>query len=134
MTVTRLLGSVLVVALPAPVAVCSASSAPDGPTGTATGSPSAGTRRSADPEPVAVTLPDVIGGDAGRAYERMGSELGLTFEDASGQGRPVDDPAAWKICGSQPDPNQRITGFPVVLDVVKVAESCWGTELRRGGR
>ena len=63
--------------------------------------------------PVTATMPDVIGGNAGRAYEQMSSELDMAFEDASGQGRPVDDPAEWKICNSQPGPNQQITDFPV---------------------
>ena len=44
--------------------------------------------------------------------------------DASGQGRPVDDPVEWKICSSRPGPNQQITDFPVVFGVVRVSESC----------
>ncbi|MFS4092438.1 hypothetical protein [Streptomyces sp. AF1A] len=73
---------------------------------------------------MAAVMPDVIGGNAGRAVEQMSSELDMTFKDASGQGRSVDDPAAWKICDSQPGPNQQIIDVPVVFDVVKVAESC----------
>ncbi|WP_220294332.1 hypothetical protein [Streptomyces sp. MBT84] len=72
-------------------------------------------------------MPDVIGGNAGRAYEQMNSELDMTFKDASGQGRPVDDPAAWKICNSQPGPNQQITSLRVIFDVVRVSESCKDT-------
>ncbi|MEU6926309.1 hypothetical protein [Streptomyces sp. NPDC046631] len=83
------------------------------------------TRRSENPErPVTATMPDVIGGNAGRAYEQMSSELDMTFEDASGQDRPVDDPAEWKICNSRPGPNQQITDFPVVFGVVRASESC----------
>ncbi len=45
----------------------------------------------------------------------------------SGRGRPVDDPAEWKICNSKPGPNQQITHFPVVFGVVGVSESCEDT-------
>jgi hypothetical protein len=69
-------------------------------------------------------MPDVIGGNAGRAYEQMGSTLEMTFEDASGQGRRVDDLAAWRICTSRPGPNQQITDYPVVFGVVKASERC----------
>ncbi|WP_158997788.1 hypothetical protein [Streptomyces aureus] len=99
---------------------------PDVSASTRTSSGAAETHRSANPEPVAATMPDVIGGNAGRAYEQMGSELDMTFKDASGQGRPVDDPSAWKICNSQPGPNQQITDFPVIFEVVEVSESCEG--------
>ncbi|MFE7751288.1 hypothetical protein [Streptomyces sp. NPDC057428] len=69
-------------------------------------------------------MPDVIGGNAGRAYEQMSAELDMTFRDASGRGRPVDDPTAWRICGSQPSPNQPIKAYPVVFEVVRVPERC----------
>ncbi|MFF9128501.1 hypothetical protein ACF09J_35590 [Streptomyces sp. NPDC014889] len=70
---------------------------------------------------------DVIGGNAGRAQEQMGYKTDMIFEDASGQGRLVDDPAEWKICNSKPGPNQQITHFPVVFGVVRVSESCEDT-------
>ncbi|MEW1748639.1 hypothetical protein [Streptomyces angustmyceticus] len=131
MTVTKLLRPAFAAALLASVTACGASSVPDVSGTTPTASGSAGTRPSADPAPVALTMPDVIGGNAGRAYEQMSSELDMTFKDASGQGRPVDDPAAWKICNSQPRPNQRITEFPVVFNVLKVEESCKDTDQGR---
>ncbi|WP_328336537.1 hypothetical protein OG873_39040 [Streptomyces violaceus] len=124
MIVTKLLRPTLAVTLLALVTACDASSVPDVSASTATGSGPAETPRPANPEPVTATMPDVIGGNAGRAYEQMGSTLDMTFKDASGQGRPVDDPAAWKICASQPGPNQQITDYPVVFGVVRVSESC----------
>ncbi|MGV9991589.1 hypothetical protein [Streptomyces sp. NPDC003374] len=124
MTVAKLLRPALAVAFLASVTACGASSGPDAPASTPADSQSAGTRRSAATAPVAAVMPDVIGGNAGRAAEQMGSKVDTTFKDASGQGRPVDDPAAWKICDSRPGPNQQITDFPVVLDVVRVSESC----------
>lgn len=126
MLVAKLLRPALVATLLASVTACGASSVPDVSASTTTSSGAAETRRSANPEPVAATMPDVIGGNAGRAYEQMSSELDMTFKDASGQGRPVDDPAAWKICNSQPGPNQQITDFPVIFEVVEVSESCEG--------
>ncbi|MFH8239060.1 hypothetical protein [Streptomyces sp. NPDC018321] len=117
MTVTKLSRPALVAVLLASVTACGASSMPDA-------SEPAQTRRSANAEPVTATMPDVIGGNAGRAYEQMGSQLDMTFKDASGQGRPVDDPAAWKICDSHPGPNQQITDYPVVFGVVRDTESC----------
>jgi hypothetical protein len=124
MTVTKLWRPTLAATLLASVTACGASSVPDVSASTATGSPPAQTRHSANPEPVTAIMPDVIGGNAEGAYEQMGSRLDMTFKDASGQGRPVDDRAEWKICGSQPGPNQQITGYPVVFDVVRVSESC----------
>ncbi|MER7150582.1 hypothetical protein [Streptomyces lydicus] len=130
MTVSKLLRPVLtatlLASLLASVAACGASSVPDAAANTPTGSGSE-TRRSAGPAPVAATMPDVIGGNAKRAYEQMSSELDMTFKDASGQGRPVDDPVEWKICNSRPGPNQRITEYPVIFNVMKVKESCQGT-------
>ncbi|WP_225824402.1 hypothetical protein [Streptomyces naphthomycinicus] len=124
---TKLAGPVLAAALLASVTACGASSEPDTSASTPAGPGAAGARRPADATPVTATMPDVIGGNAGRAYEQMGSELDMTFKDASGQGRPVDDPAVWKICGSRPGPNQQITAYPVTFDVVKVSESCKDT-------
>ncbi|MET8011768.1 hypothetical protein ABZU86_06900 [Streptomyces sp. NPDC005271] len=124
MTVTKLLRPALAATLLASVAACGASSVPDVSANTPPSSGPAETRRPADRAPVAATVPDVIGGNAGRAYEQMSSELDMTFKDASGQGRPVDDPAAWKICNSQPGPNQQITKFPVIFNVMKTTESC----------
>ncbi|MFI0790233.1 hypothetical protein ACH4Q6_32105 [Streptomyces lydicus] len=126
MTVSKLLRPVLATVLLASVTACGASTVPDGPANTPTGSASAEPRRSAHAAPVAAIVPDVIGGNAGRAYEQMSSELDMTFKDASGRGRTVDDPAGWKICGSQPGPNQRITQFPVIFKVMKVTEGCKG--------
>ncbi|WP_406216130.1 hypothetical protein [Streptomyces canus] len=97
---------------------------PDVSASTTASSGAAETRRSAHPEPVDAVMPDVIGGNAGRAFEQMSSELDMVFKDASGQGRAVDDPAAWKICDSKPGPNQQITEYPVVFEVVEVSESC----------
>ncbi|MFF7700374.1 hypothetical protein [Streptomyces lydicus] len=131
MTVSKplrpVLTATLLASLLASVAACGASSVPDAAANTPTGSGSAETRRSAGPAPVAATMPDVIGGNAKRAYEQMSSELDMTFKDASGQGRPVDDPVEWKICNSRPGPNQRITEYPVIFNVMKVKESCQGT-------
>ncbi|MEU1528271.1 hypothetical protein [Streptomyces fagopyri] len=127
MTVTKLLRPALAATLLASLTACGASSVPDVSASTTAGSRAAETRRSADAEPVSATMPDVIGGNAGRAYEQMSSEMDMIFKDASGQGRPVDDPVAWKICSSQPDPYQRITDFPVVFHVVKVPENCEDT-------
>ncbi|WDM10450.1 hypothetical protein J3S85_02155 [Streptomyces lavenduligriseus] len=131
MTVTAYLRPALVAVLLASVTACGASSVPDGPTGTATapasastGPTPAGTHRPASARPVTATMPDVIGGNAGRAYEQMGSTLEMTFEDASGQGRRVDDLAAWRICTSRPGPNRQITDYPVVFGVVKASERC----------
>ncbi|MEU3899142.1 hypothetical protein [Streptomyces sp. NPDC045251] len=124
MTVTKLLRPALAAVLLASVTACGASSVPDASASSAAGSEPAQTRRSENAEPVTAAMPDVIGGNAGRAYEQMGSHLDMTFKDASGQGRPVDDPAAWKICNSQPGPNQQITDYPVVFGVVRDTESC----------
>ncbi|MEU9207722.1 hypothetical protein AB0D27_07395 [Streptomyces sp. NPDC048415] len=124
MAVTKLLRPALAAAVLASLTACGASSVPGVSASTTTGSGAAQTRRSANPEPVTATMPDVIGGNAGRAYEQMGSELDMTFKDASGRGRLVDDPAAWKICNSEPGPNQQITDYPVVFGVVRVSESC----------
>ncbi|MFJ5901759.1 hypothetical protein ACIQFZ_41925 [Streptomyces sp. NPDC093064] len=124
---TKFLRSAFAVTLLASVTACGASSVPAVSAGTPTGSGSAETPRSANPEPVAAVMPDVVGGNAGRAQEQMSSEIDMIFEDASGQGRPVDDPADWKICNSKPGPNQQITHFPVVFGVVGVSESCEDT-------
>ncbi|MEU7658310.1 hypothetical protein [Streptomyces lincolnensis] len=124
MTVTKLLRPALVATLLASVTACGASSVPDVAAPAAAGSGPAEARPSVNPEPVAATMPDVIGGNAGGAFEQMGSKLDMTFKDASGQGRPVDDPEAWKICNSRPGPNQQITDYPVVFGVVRVSESC----------
>ncbi|MGW5126184.1 hypothetical protein ACWEQ7_19450 [Streptomyces sp. NPDC004069] len=127
MTMTKFLRSAFAVTLLASVTACGASSVPAVSAGTPTGSGSAETHRSANPEPVAAVMPDVVGGNAGRAQEQMSSEIEMIFEDASGRGRPVDDPAEWKICNSKPGPNQQITHFPVVFGVVEVSESCEDT-------
>ncbi|MFJ8196919.1 hypothetical protein [Streptomyces sp. NPDC096152] len=124
MTVTKFLRPVIHAVLLTSVTACAAPSVRDVSASTATSPEAAETRRSADREPVAAVMPDVIGGNAGRAYEQMSSEIDLVFKDASGQRRPVDDPDAWKICNSQPGPNQQITDFPVVFEVVRVSESC----------
>ncbi|WP_392972813.1 hypothetical protein [Streptomyces sp. LN245] len=124
MTVAKILRPALVAALLASATACGASSVPDASSGTTASPTAVTTRGSAHPQPVSAVMPDVIGGNAGRAFEQMGSELDMTFKDASGRGRSVDDPAAWKICGSQPGPNQQITDFPVVFEVMEVSESC----------
>ncbi|MET7673535.1 hypothetical protein [Streptomyces seoulensis] len=67
---------------------------------------------------------DLIGGNAGRAVEQMGPDTDVILKDVSGRGRSVGDPVEWKICETRPGPNQQITGYPVVLGVVRVAESC----------
>ncbi|MGW2837140.1 hypothetical protein ACWCWD_05010 [Streptomyces sp. NPDC001493] len=132
MSATKLLLSAVTAALLASASACSASSAPDTPTSTTT---AAATTATADAEPsrsanagvAAALVPDVTGGNAGRAYEQMSATMDMTFKDASGQGRPVDDPASWKICGSQPGPNQPVADGPVVFDVVMVSENCPNT-------
>ncbi|MFJ7178348.1 hypothetical protein ACIQXA_18510 [Streptomyces massasporeus] len=121
---TKLLRPVLAATLLASVTACGASSVPGTSASATTDSAASETRGSADPKPVTAVMPDVIGGNAGRAFEQMSSELDLVFKDASGQGRAVDDPAAWKICDSRPGPNQQITEYPVVFEVLKVSESC----------
>ncbi|MEU9138934.1 hypothetical protein AB0D33_23750 [Streptomyces sp. NPDC048404] len=123
-TVAKMLRPALSAALLASATACTASSGTDASSGGTTGPAAVTTRGSAHPEPVSAVMPDVIGGNAGRAFEQMGSELDMTFKDASGRGRSVDDPAAWKICGSRPGPNQQITEFPVVFEVMEVSESC----------
>lgn len=128
MTLTKHLRAALTAALAATLSVsvtaCGASSAPHVAAAGTTGSKTVEARRSADPEPVAAVMPDVVGGNAGRAREQMSSSIDMIFEDASGQGRSVDDPAAWKICSSRPGPNRQITDLPVVFGVVRVSESC----------
>ncbi|MFF8942267.1 hypothetical protein ACF1A5_08285 [Streptomyces sp. NPDC014864] len=124
MTVTKYLRPVLSAVLLTSVTACAASSVRDVSASTTTSPEAAETRRSAAREPVAAVMPDVIGGNAGRVYEQMSSDVDLIFKDASGQGRPVHDPDAWKICDSQPGPNQQIIDFPVVFEVVRVSESC----------
>ncbi|MFG3662172.1 hypothetical protein [Streptomyces sp. NPDC047706] len=124
MAAIKLLRTALAATLLASVAACGGSSVPAVSASTTTNSGAAGRPRSADPESVAAVMPDVIGGNAGRAYEQMSSELDMVFKDASGQGRVVDDLAVWKICDSQPGPNQQITEYPVVFEVVEVSESC----------
>lgn len=133
-TVTEFLSPALAAVLLASITACGASSVPDGPANTSTGPAStpagsapAGTHRPANARPVTATMPDVIGGNAGRAYEQLGSTLEMTFEDATGQGRRVDDLAAWRICASRPGPNEQITRYPVVFDVVKGSEKCGKT-------
>ncbi|MER8031780.1 hypothetical protein ABTZ78_22760 [Streptomyces bauhiniae] len=76
------------------------------------------------PQPVTATMMDVIGGNAGRAVEQMGPDTEVVLKDVSGKGRSVGDPVEWRICETRPGPNQQITGYPVVLGVVRVAESC----------
>ncbi|BFO17086.1 hypothetical protein SHKM778_34740 [Streptomyces sp. KM77-8] len=105
------------------VAACGGSPEPERPADRAEEKPVEASAP-ADATPVTSVMPDLTGGNAGRAAEQMNMERELVFEDASGQGRPVDDPADWKICGSRPGPNQQIISYPVVLDVVKTAENC----------
>ncbi|MGA5319776.1 hypothetical protein ACPCIU_04980 [Streptomyces seoulensis] len=102
----RAVGRVLVaVALLASVSACARAVAPN-------------------PQPVTATMMDLIGGNAGRAVEQMGPDTEVTLKDVSGKGRSVGDPVEWKICETRPGPNRQITGYPVVLGVVRVAESC----------
>ncbi|MFI8350792.1 hypothetical protein [Streptomyces sp. NPDC085596] len=123
MSIREFLRPVLVVALLAPVGACAGASHP---AGTATASKSA----RANPRPVSAVMPDITGGNAGRAVEQMGPDTEVAFKDVSGKGRSVDGPAAWKVCETRPGPNQQITGYPVILGVVRVAESCEGTVLK----
>ncbi|MER7486972.1 hypothetical protein ABTY20_13940 [Streptomyces sp. NPDC126497] len=115
MVTMRFSGPALAVAALMSVAARGGSSEPEAPAGAASGAESrrAGaveTSPPADAAPVAAVMPDVTGGNARRAHERMGSGLDMVFADASGRGRPVDDPAAWKVCGSRPGPDERTTG------------------------
>lgn len=119
MTKRQFLGPLAAVALLASVTACAGAGHP-APAATATASASA----SARPQPVTAVMMDLIGGNAGRAAEQMGPDTEVAFKDVSGKGRSVDDPAGWKICETRPGPNQQITGYPVVLGVVRVAESC----------
>ncbi len=123
MITKRLVRPALAVAMLTAVAACGGSSEPERPADRAQ-KPSAEASAPADATPVTSVMPDLTGGNAGRAAEQLDMERELVFEDASGQGRPVDDPAGWKVCGSRPGPNQQITGYPVVLDVVKTSENC----------
>lgn len=125
MRVTEYVRPALAAAFLVALSGCGTSSAPDTPSsGTATGTYTPAGHRSANALPVAAAMPDVIGGNAGRAAEQSGPDFAMTFEDVSGRDRAVDDPAAWTICRSQPGPNQQITDYPVVFGVVRVSESC----------
>ncbi|MFF7966361.1 hypothetical protein ACFZC3_13490 [Streptomyces sp. NPDC007903] len=127
MTIRESLRPVLAVALLAPLSACAGASVPDHhPADTPTASKSA----RANPQPVTASMPDIIGGNAGRAAEQMGPGTEVSFKDVSGKGRSVDDPAEWRICHTRPGPNQQITDYPVILGVVRVAESCAGTDLK----
>ncbi|WP_158707490.1 hypothetical protein [Streptomyces sp. NRRL F-2799] len=117
MTIRRFPGPVLAIALLASLSACAGE---ERPAASATASESA----RATPRPVSAVMPDIIGGNAGRAAEQMGPDTEVTIKDVSGKGRSVDDPAEWKICETRPGPNRQITGYPVVLGVVRVAESC----------
>ncbi|MET8407343.1 hypothetical protein ABZV34_04395 [Streptomyces sp. NPDC005195] len=127
MTFAKLLRPALTATLLALVTACGASTAPDVSASPTSSSGAAERHRSANPQPVSASMPDVLGGNAGRAHEQMSSEMDMTFKDASGQDRPVDDPADWKICNSHPGPYQQITDYPVVFDVLKVSENCEDT-------
>ncbi|MGA5650954.1 hypothetical protein [Streptomyces seoulensis] len=112
----RAVGRVLVaVALLASVSACARAVAPD---------PRPAATPRANSQPVTATMMDLIGGNAGRAVEQMGPDTEVTLKDVSGKGRSVGDPVEWKICETWPGPNRQITGYPVVLGVVRVAESC----------
>ncbi|WP_405553588.1 hypothetical protein [Streptomyces sp. NBC_01171] len=126
MTIREFLRPALAVALLASVSACAGASVPDRPVA----SPAASKSASANPQPVTASMPDIIGGNAGRAAEQMGPETEVAFKDVSGKGRSVDDPAEWRICHTRPGPNQQITDYPVILGVVRVAESCAGTALK----
>ncbi|MFF0382896.1 hypothetical protein [Streptomyces sp. NPDC004286] len=127
MTIREFLRPVLVVALLASVSACAETSVPDRhPAAT----PSASKSARANPQPVTASMMDIIGGNAGRAIEQMGPDTEVTLKDVSGKGRSVDDPVEWKVCHTRPGPNQQITDYPVVLGVVRVAESCEGTVLK----
>ncbi|MFG3048964.1 hypothetical protein ACGFZR_29070 [Streptomyces sp. NPDC048241] len=128
MTIREFLRPVLAVALLASLSACAEASTPDPrPTATsATPAPS----KPANPQPVTAVMMDLIGGNAGRAVEQMGPDTEVTLKDVSGKGRSVEDPVEWKICHTRPGPNQQITDYPVILGVVRVAESCAGTALK----
>ncbi|MFK4109692.1 hypothetical protein [Streptomyces sp. NPDC002176] len=130
MTIREFLRPVLAVALLASVSACAGASVPDRHPAPAPATPSASKSASANPQPVTASMMDIIGGNAGRAIEQMGPDTEVTLKDVSGKGRSVDDPAEWKICRTRPGPNQQITDYPVVLGVVRVAESCEGTVLK----
>ncbi|AZM62439.1 MULTISPECIES: hypothetical protein [unclassified Streptomyces] len=118
---------VLAAALVCAATACSAGSAPEPPDASRAPETSAnvtGSGAPADAEPVAAVMPDVVGGNAGRAQEQMGPGTDIVFEDATGQGRSVDDPAGWRICTTRPGPNRQITDYPVVLGVVRTSEQC----------
>lgn len=123
-TIIKPLRPVLVAALVCAATACSAPLAPEPPDAPETTEDVTETRSPADAEPVAAVMPDVIGGNAGRAQEQMGSGTDILFEDASGQGRPVDDPAGWRICTTRPGANRQITDYPVVFGVVRTSEQC----------
>jgi hypothetical protein len=41
---------------------------------------------------------DFEGGNAQRAMEQLGSDVDVRFTDASGAGRPVENPVEWTLC------------------------------------
>ncbi|MFF5157602.1 hypothetical protein ACFY3N_15335 [Streptomyces sp. NPDC000348] len=126
---TELVGPALVVAVPMSVAACGGSSGPEEAAGATSGAESrraeaVGAGPAADATPVAAGVPGLIGGNAGRASGQTDLEREPVLEDAGGRGRPVDDPAGWRVRGSRPGPRQRITGHPVAPGVVKASENC----------
>ncbi|MYV40208.1 hypothetical protein GT030_15385 [Streptomyces sp. SID1328] len=123
MTKRQFLGPIVAVALLASVTACAGAGAGH-PAPAATATASASASASPRPQPVTAVMMDLIGGNAGRAAEQMGPDTEVAFKDMSGKGRSVDEPAGWKICETRPGPNQQITGYPVVLGVVRVGESC----------
>ncbi|MFI8089571.1 hypothetical protein ACIF9R_14820 [Streptomyces sp. NPDC086080] len=129
MTINTFVRSALAVAVLISVAACDGSPAPEKSAGVTSGAETRPAQAgeaspAADATPVTAGMPDLVGGNAGSASEQLDGRLDMVFEDASGQGRPVDDPAEWRICGSRPGPHQQITGYPVVFEVVRVAEDC----------
>ncbi|MFE5209501.1 hypothetical protein [Streptomyces sp. NPDC056600] len=77
---------------------CGAASEPAADVPAASGSPAAAT-----PE-VLSTLADLTdqyeGGNARRAMEQLQGDPDVRFTDASGEGRPVENPEQWKICAA----------------------------------
>ncbi|MDH6223419.1 hypothetical protein [Streptomyces sp. MJP52] len=93
-TVTRS-AAVLAVTLLGATACGSPDGAPAGEPA-ASGSPAAAT-----PEvlsTLADRTADFEGGNAQRAMEQLGSDVDIRFTDASGAGRPVENPVEWRLC------------------------------------
>lgn len=99
---------------------CAAAQEPDGGTPAVSGSPAVAT-----PE-VLSTLADLSdqyeGGNARGAMDKLPGDPDVRFTDASGQGRPVENPEKWKICTAHQLGGDSRVVFQ--FDVVLHGEAC----------